>query len=62
MGISKNGAAIRNLLISQEYISHPMTFDCPISPIKDYDDYWLNYNGYDLRSTTCTINGAHLLQ
>ena len=55
-GIRTDGVSIRNTLVSDGYMSPQLNFDCPASPVKDYDDYTLTYsNGTDLATTHCTI-------
>lgn len=57
--IRSDGVAIRNTLVSGEYIRSQDNFDCPASQIKDYDDYLLVYvNNGDLTGVACTITPA----
>ena len=61
--IRNNGATIRNTLLAGGYIKDQGNFDCPGSPIKDYDDYLLVYsNGTDFSGVSCTIKPTlHIL-
>lgn len=54
--IRNNGATIRDTLLAGEYIRDRGNFDCPASPVKDFDDYLLLYaNSTDLTNVSCTI-------
>jgi prepilin-type N-terminal cleavage/methylation domain-containing protein len=60
--IRNNGVQIRNTLIASGYTNPQNNFDCPSSPVKDFDDYILIYTGTDLTTIQCTILPAeHLL-
>jgi prepilin-type N-terminal cleavage/methylation domain-containing protein len=51
-----NGVQIRNTLLADGEVAPILNFDCPASPVKDYDDYLLIYNnGTDLATMSCTI-------
>lgn len=53
--IRNNGVQIRSTLLNAGYMNPINNFDCPSSPIRDYDDYQLIYSNRDLVSTRCTI-------
>jgi prepilin-type N-terminal cleavage/methylation domain-containing protein len=53
--IRNDGVQIRDTLLNGGYISPINNFDCPGSPVKDYDDYLLTYTGHDLVTTSCSI-------
>jgi prepilin-type N-terminal cleavage/methylation domain-containing protein len=60
--IRDDGVAIRNTLLSGQYMSSLINFDCPASQAKDFDDYTLVYNGTDLVTVQCSIVPAtHVL-
>ena len=61
--IRNNGVQIRNTLMQDGYMNPQNNFDCPSSPIKDYDDYSLIYtNNSDLKTIQCSIDPAlHIL-
>jgi prepilin-type N-terminal cleavage/methylation domain-containing protein len=50
-----NGVQIRDKLIADGYNNPQNNFDCPSSPVKDFDDYVLIYSGTDLATIQCTI-------
>lgn len=50
-----NGVILRNTLLGEGYIRKRRTFECPVSRVKDYNDYWLVYNGDDLISAICEL-------
>ena len=57
-----SGVQIRDLFLQHGYMDPINNFDCPASPIKDYDDYNLVYsNGTDFVTTLCTIDATHIL-
>ncbi len=61
--IRSDGVAIRNTLVTNEYVRLQSVFECPASASKDYDDYQLRYKGTtDFTNTHCTISTAHILQ
>jgi prepilin-type N-terminal cleavage/methylation domain-containing protein len=54
--IRSNGAQIRNTLLNAGYMNPQNNFDCPSSPVKDFDDYQLTYlSNRDLVTVTCTL-------
>jgi type IV pilus assembly protein PilA len=53
--LRNNGVQIRDTLIAAGYTNPQNNFDCPTSPVKDFDDYVLIYNGTDLVTIECTI-------
>jgi prepilin-type N-terminal cleavage/methylation domain-containing protein len=66
--IRNDGVAIRNILVTNGYVSSQDAFECPASSVKDYDDINLLYNNSvfssgngpstsspDFTNTTCTI-------
>lgn len=61
--IRNSGVAIRNTFLTDGYMNPQNNFDCPNSPVKDFDDYILIYtNGQDFVTTECTILTAdHVL-
>jgi len=59
--IANNGVQVRSTLVDGGYVNYQGGFDCPNSPIKDYDDYRLRYAGRDLTNVACTIIQTHLL-
>jgi prepilin-type N-terminal cleavage/methylation domain-containing protein len=61
--VRNNGAQIRDLFIQHDYMNPINNFDCPASPIKDYDDYVLIYtNGTEFFGVHCTIDATHVQQ
>jgi len=58
--IASDGVQVRNTLVNNGYVNHQVGFDCPASPIKDFDDYRLLYTGSDLTNVTCTVVPAHV--
>jgi len=60
--IANNGVAIRNAIISAGYIVKTNAFDCPASPVADFDDYQLRYSGSSLTGTVCTVQTTHVLR
>ena len=58
--IANNGVQVRNTLLNGGYVNAQVGFDCPSSPLKDYDDYRLCYKGSDLTNVTCTIMTTHV--
>lgn len=60
--LRNDGVALRNTLLASKYINISDAFECPASPVKDYDDIHLLYNDSDFINTICTINPeTHLL-
>lgn len=55
--IRNNGVQIRQTLLNNGYMNPQNNFDCPSSPVKDYDDYLLVYQAgtRDLVGVSCTI-------
>jgi type II secretory pathway pseudopilin PulG len=53
--IRNSGVQIRNTLITDGYTNPQNNFDCPSSPVKDFDDYLLIYSNTDLVTIQCTI-------
>jgi prepilin-type N-terminal cleavage/methylation domain-containing protein len=55
--IRNNGVLIRQTLLNNGYMNPQNNFDCPASPLKDYDDYSLTYQGAsrDLTGVVCSI-------
>lgn len=58
-----NGVQIRNIFLTDGYMNPQNNFDCPNSPLKDFDDYILIYGaGESFQTTQCTIVPAeHIL-
>jgi prepilin-type N-terminal cleavage/methylation domain-containing protein len=57
-----NGVFLRNTLLNGEYVRKRATFECPISGVKDYDDYILVYSANKLQTVRCTLDpGGHVL-
>jgi prepilin-type N-terminal cleavage/methylation domain-containing protein len=60
--VRNSGVQIRDLFLQRGYMDPINNFDCPASPIKDYDDYTLIYtNGTDFQTVHCTIDPTHIL-
>jgi prepilin-type N-terminal cleavage/methylation domain-containing protein len=59
--IANSGVAVRNAIVGAGYIVRSNAFDCTASPVLDFDDYRLSYNGTLLTGTVCTINSTHVL-
>jgi prepilin-type N-terminal cleavage/methylation domain-containing protein len=59
--VGSNGASLRNTLVNNGYVRKRAYFECPVSPVADYDDYTLVYAGDGVTSVRCTINGDHIL-
>jgi prepilin-type N-terminal cleavage/methylation domain-containing protein len=55
--IRNSGVQIRQTLLNNGYMNPQNNFDCPSSPVKDYDDYLLVYTAgtRDLSGVACTI-------
>jgi len=53
--IKNNGPQIRDTLLGGGYIDPQNAFDCPTSPIKDFDDYSLTYSNQDLVTIRCLL-------
>ena len=53
--IRNNGGAIRDKLMGSGYIDREMTFECPASQVKDYDDIRLVYEAGQLKGTVCSV-------
>ncbi len=51
-----NGVVLRDTLINNGYIERQKYFECPGSPIPDYDDYRLVYTGDELVGIRCSVN------
>jgi prepilin-type N-terminal cleavage/methylation domain-containing protein len=61
--IANNGVTIRNTLMNAGYIVKSNAFDCPSSPVADFDDYQLRYQGSSLTNTYCSLQPAtHVLK
>lgn len=58
--IANNGVQVRDALVGGGYVNHQVGFDCPNSPVKDFDDYRLRYTGTDLTNVACTIIPTHV--
>jgi hypothetical protein len=57
--IHNNGVQIRDTLLQDGYMNPQNNFDCPTSPVKDFDDYNLIYlNNSDLQGVQCGIEPA----
>lgn len=50
-----NGVQIRDTLLQDGYMNPQNNFDCPVSQLKDYDDYSLIYTNQDLVGVRCDI-------
>ena len=60
--IKDDGVQIRNTLLTGAYMNPRNSFDCPTSPVKDYDDYLLVYSNNDFITTRCGLEpAAHVL-
>ena len=61
--IRNDGVQIRNTLLNDGYMNPQNNFDCPTSPIKDYDDYSLIYsNNSDITGVQCILEPTlHIL-
>jgi prepilin-type N-terminal cleavage/methylation domain-containing protein len=53
--LATNGVQLRNTLLAAAYVNIKQPFDCPVSQVKDYDDYHLTYTGSTFITTSCTI-------
>jgi prepilin-type N-terminal cleavage/methylation domain-containing protein len=53
--LANNGVQLRNTLLASAYVNIRQPFDCPISQVKDYDDYHLIYTGNTFITTSCTM-------
>jgi prepilin-type N-terminal cleavage/methylation domain-containing protein len=53
--IRNDGVAIRDTLLAGQYVSTQISFDCPASQLRDFDDYTLTYNGTDFATVQCSI-------
>ncbi len=50
-----NGVTLRNTLLSGGYVTKRTIFECPVSGVRDYDDYQLIYSLDKLRGIRCTL-------
>jgi prepilin-type N-terminal cleavage/methylation domain-containing protein len=60
--IRNNGVQIRTTLMNNGYMNPQNNFDCPASPIKDYDDYHLVYVNTDITGVRCNIDPSVHIQ
>jgi prepilin-type N-terminal cleavage/methylation domain-containing protein len=50
-----DGAVLRTTLVSNEYITRLQSFECPMSPNEDYNDYQLTYDADGIAGIRCCI-------
>ncbi len=50
-----NGLTLRNTLMDNEYLRDQSAFECPVSPVQDYDDYALTYDARGISGIRCTV-------